>query len=392
MPLQPPDLLSLTYQSLRSNPLRSLLTTLGMFMGVAAVTATMHVRSISQAVIAAELAQRDAPQVGIGVRRVPNRPTIPLKAEDVEFLRPRLPGLRAIAAVNWMGTSTVVFQGREATPGMIAVSREFGQADGHAVIKGRFFTDADFEAYRPVAVMDQFLAKQLFQGEAPIGQRIYAKGRPFTVIGVLPTGKTDEEPRGRLLIPLAIFSAMTGDLSVDAIQVRPEDLRNLEDIGKQAKALLQQQQPGRKLWDFSNAEDILEQQRTLDMAAQALTVVAIISLLIGGVGIANVMIASVTERTPEIGLRRAIGATKRDVMLQFILEAATLSVIGGGAALITVHGLTLVVAEQFKLPYEFDFSTGAIALSSALLVGVGAGFPPALRASQLDPVKALHAE
>jgi putative ABC transport system permease protein len=113
-------------------------------------------------------------------------------------------------------------------------------------------------------------------------------------------------------------------------------------------------------------------------------------LLIGGVGIANITIAAVMERTPEIGLRRAIGATQADIMLQFILEATLLSLAGGVAAIITVHALTVMVANTFELPYEFDSRTAVLSLSSALLVGVGAGFLPALRASQLDPVKALR--
>jgi putative ABC transport system permease protein len=126
------------------------------------------------------------------------------------------------------------------------------------------------------------------------------------------------------------------------------------------------------------------------MASKGLTAVGIISLLIGGVGIANITIAAVMERTPEIGLRRAIGAKKQDILLQFILEAAILSLLGGIAAIISVHGLTMVVAETFNLPYEFESKTAALSLGSALLVGVGAGFLPAVRASRLDPVKALR--
>ncbi len=109
-----------------------------------------------------------------------------------------------------------------------------------------------------------------------------------------------------------------------------------------------------------------------------------------GVGIANITIATVAERTSEIGLKLAIGATKQDIMLQFILEAALLSVLGGTAALAVVHGLTLVVAGNFDLPYQFESFTAALSLGSALLVGMGAGFLPALRASQLNPVTALR--
>ncbi|MDX2241267.1 MAG: ABC transporter permease [Leptolyngbyaceae cyanobacterium bins.302] len=385
------DLLFTTYQSLRSNVLRSALTTLSMFMGVATVTATLHVKHISQAMIAAELAQRDAPQVGIGVAWTPRRDRIPLKAEEMDYLKPRLSGMRAITAVNWWGLASVVHQGVEADPGILAVSKEFLFTDGHPITAGRGFTDTDFRSFHPVAIIDQFLSDRLFQGKKPLGKRFYMRGKPFTVVGVVPTKQnSDSEPKGLVMVPLAIYSAMTGDQTVDVIQVSPYDLRNLETLGDQAEALLKQRHPGRETWHFNNAEDILEQQRTLDMAAQALSVVAVISLLIGGVGIANVMISAVTERIPEIGLRRAIGATKLDVMVQFILEASVLSLVGGTTALVTVHGLTVVIADTFDLPYTFDSTTAAIALSSALIVGIGAGLPPALRASHIDPVVALR--
>jgi putative ABC transport system permease protein len=286
----------------------------------------------------------------------------------------------------------VVFEDKEANPAMLAVSKDFPDADGYILKTGRFFTDADYEQFRPVAILDQFLTDRLFPDQPAIGRWIYVEGRPFAVVGIVPTQKTTEEPEGVLIIPLAIHSAVTGRRSVSSIQVRPHDLRNLEALGKLAKDLLKQRRPGRQLWDYNNSEDIVAKQKTLDLAAQALTVVAVISLLIGGVGIANVMIGSVIERTPEIGLRRAIGATKQDVMLQFILEAAVLSLVGGTIALATVHSATLVISNQFKLPYKFDWNAGAIALSSALIVGIGAGLPAALRASQLDPVKALQAQ
>jgi putative ABC transport system permease protein len=161
----------------------------------------------------------------------------------------------------------------------------------------------------------------------------------------------------------------------------------LEERGKQ---LLNQRFPGSDLFARNNVREILKQKETLELASRGLTAVGIISLLIGGVGIANITIAAVIERTPEIGLRRAIGARRRDILLQFILEAALLSLLGGTAAIATVHGLTTVVAKTFKLPYQFESGTALLSLSSALLVGVGAGLLPALQASQLDPVKALR--
>jgi putative ABC transport system permease protein len=141
---------------------------------------------------------------------------------------------------------------------------------------------------------------------------------------------------------------------------------------------------------YNNISDIQEQQTTLHMVSNSLLVLAGISLLVGGVGIANITIASVTERTKEIGLRRAIGATSFEIVVQFILEAVFLSLLGGAAAIITVHGLTVVVADNFDFPYQFEPATAVFSLGSALLVGVGAGFFPALQASKIDPVKALR--
>ncbi|MBD1864609.1 MULTISPECIES: ABC transporter permease [Trichocoleus] len=388
------DLLKLTCRSLAGNPLRSALTLLGVFMGVGAVYATLQVGNISRAIIAAELAKRDAPQITL-YPSWNSRGDAPaqLKAEDMEFLRSRLTHLQAISAADWSGPAQVLFQDREANPFMTAVSQEFLLTSGRNLVAGRFFTAADFANYRPVVVIDQFLSEKLFAAQDAIGQRIYVDSRPYIVVGVVPTRTESEEPpEGEIWISIALHSALTGSQDVGGLRLRPDEIQNLENLGKQAEQLLMQKFPGKKFWAWNNVEDIVEQQQTLELASQALAVVGLISLLVGGVGIANIMIASVTERTAEIGLRRAIGATQQDILLQFVLEAAVLSVVGGVVALGMVHGLTATVAKTFKLPYQFESGTAALALGSAVLVGIGAGLPPALRASQLDPVKALRSE
>ncbi|WP_199197323.1 FtsX-like permease family protein [Chroococcidiopsis sp. CCALA 051] len=155
---------------------------------------------------------------------------------------------------------------------------------------------------------------------------------------------------------------------------------------------LEQRYPGFSFWAWNNVDDLIQQQQTLELATRGLMVVGAIALLVGGVGIANITIASVTERTSEIGIRRAVGATQREIALQFVLEAALLSLASGTVALVVVHVVALNVADAFDLPYEFEGRIAALALGSALVVGVGAGFPPALRASQLDPVQALRSQ
>ena len=158
----------------------------------------------------------------------------------------------------------------------------------------------------------------------------------------------------------------------------------------QTQELLQKRLPGAQMYAYSNIEDILAAQQILGIASQALTLLSAISLVISGVGITNITIAAVIERTAEIGLRRAIGATKYEILWQFIIEAAILSLVGGITAITIIHGITSGVAMVFNLPYEFEIRTVSFSLGSALFVGVGAAFFPSLRASKLDPVKALR--
>ncbi|MEC4988380.1 MAG: ABC transporter permease, partial [Oscillatoria sp. PMC 1068.18] len=389
------DLLQLTYLSLRGNPLRSALTTLGVFMGVAAVTATMQVGNISKAVIAKQLAERDAPQVGLYPKY--NSVTgdrVELQSEDIELLQKRLPQVQAISSRQWIwGEAEVLFLDRTATPEQIAVSQEFLLTSGRSLLSGRFFSEADFTNFRPVVVIDTILAEKLFLDEDPVGQRIYSDNKPYVVIGVIESKLEDaeEEPSGLLLMTLATYNALTGRNYVGVLTLRPKSIADLTTLEEQAKLIVEQRYPGYEFWSFSNVGDVIEQQETLRWVSLSLLVVGGIALLVGGVGIANITIAAVMERTPEIGLRRALGATRRDIMLQFILEAVLLSLVGGVGAIATVHGITVVVTDTFALPYEFNRQTTTLALGSALLVGVGASFFPALRASKLDPVKALRA-
>ncbi|MEC4811772.1 MAG: ABC transporter permease [Scytonema sp. PMC 1069.18] len=385
------DLLNITFRSLGKNPLRSALTTLGVFMGVAAVSATLQVGTISRTMIAQQLAKRGAPQVSVYPDWDSGGRSTQLKLEDMEYLRQRLVGLRAISAFNWAGPTPTVFQDKEFTPPMSPVSQDFLLTSGKALVSGRFFTAEDFASYRPVVVIDQLLAEQLFQKQNPLGQMIYAGQRPYIIVGIVATSlDANAPPTGQLYVPISVYNALTGSRDIGSIQMRPDKLENVEDLSHQAEDLLLQRFPGQKFKFWNNVSDIIQQQKTLEMASQGLTAVGAIALLVGGVGIANIMIASVTERTAEIGLRRAVGATQREIMLQFILEAILLSLIGGSAGLGVVHGLTVVVADTFNLPYEFNDKIAVLALGSALLVGVGASLPPAVRASQIDPVKALR--
>ena len=391
MSLSPKDLINLTCKSLFSNRLRSGLTTFGVFMGVAAVNASLQVGAISRNIIAEQLAKRDAPQVNVYIFSLKGRQP---KLEDMKYARRQLKGIKAVSASSFVGFSEpVAYRGEEGEPIMLAVTQDFLLTSGRKLLQGRFFSNADFTNYRRVTVIDRFLADKLFQGEDPIGELIYIRrSTPFLVVGVVESRSIEgQQPKGALLMPMSIYSAMTGQQNINTMSIRPDGDNKIKQLEEEAKKLFEQRFPGaEEIYTQSNVEDILAQKQTLDLASWGLTGVGMISLLISGVGIANITIAAVIERTSEIGLRRAIGATKLEIQLQFILEAIILSSVGGVLAIATVHGLTVVVASTFTLPYQFEAQTAALSLGSALMVGMGACYFPAVRASQLDPVKALR--
>ncbi|GAB1538466.1 hypothetical protein NUACC21_11280 [Scytonema sp. NUACC21] len=216
MSLTPFDLLTLTSRSLSGNPLRSTLTTLGVFIGVAAVTATLQVGSISRAVIARQMAGRDAPQAVI----YPESRLLQL--EDMKFLQKRLSGLQAISVSSSPTSSQTLFQDEEAkNSSMLGVSQNFLLTSGKQLVKGRFFTRADFSNYRPVVVIDQFLADKLFKGQKPMGKRIYVDRYPYIVVGVVKTNPgNNETPEGQLLIPISLFNALMGSQNIGTIWMR----------------------------------------------------------------------------------------------------------------------------------------------------------------------------
>ncbi|MBE9145640.1 ABC transporter permease [Planktothrix mougeotii] len=388
------SLVQLSCRSLLGNPVRSFLSGIGVFMGVAAVNATLQVGNISRGVIEQQLAERDAPQIAIyGDWNPITKDSAQLSLEDVKILRKQLKGLKSISGMNYRYSVEVFFQNQQANPIAIATTIDFLSTLGRKLVAGRSFTSRDFNNYQNVVIIDQFLSNKIFKKNQSLGQTIYIDFRPYVVVGIVVSKPIwEEEPRGVIYLPMAIYSAITGHKEINTLQLRPYEIENLETLEKQAKKILEQRFIGYKFGAWNTAEKILEQKKTLDSVSKALLVVGAIALMVGGVGIANITIASVIERTPEIGLRRAVGATQLDIMLQFILEAAILSLIGGIIAIVTVHAVTVVIAEQFKLPYQFERQTAIFSLSSAILVGVGAGFFPALRASQLDPVKALRGE
>ncbi|NJL51134.1 MAG: FtsX-like permease family protein [Hydrococcus sp. SU_1_0] len=394
MTISLPDLIFITCKSLYTSPLRSGLTMLGVFMGVSAVSATLNVGGIAEAKIQAKLADRDRPYIVPYLTPQGNFGIEELDREDKQALEQNVADIRSISSLTQVYLQSAQFEGQEATDiQALGVSENYVETTGRKVLEGRFFNETDFTNYRPVAIIDRQMANLLFEGSEAVDKDIYADGTRLTIVGIIETKSdgSDFQSSGTLWLPQTFAEVLQGGFSSGALQIGSHQLEDIPQLKEQIEQILTQRHPKAMVYLQDNTEDLLREQELQQTAAKALYVVALIALSIGGVGIANISIASVMERIKEIGLRRAIGATQGEVMAQFILEATVLSLVGGTLAIATVHGLTVTATTKFiPAPYQFSHQRAALSLGSAILVGVGASFFPALKASRVDVIQALR--
>jgi putative ABC transport system permease protein len=398
MGLSPTDLILTTFRDLGGNWVRSGLTTLGIFMGVAAVNATLNIEAITNAQIQAKLSQRDHPYLGFWLYDPAwVKPEPELEEEDFVAMQQEVSGIAGISRrTRVFNVNQVRHQGQVAEDARIeGVSLNFQETTGRQLVKGRFFQQTDFDAFYPVAIINTVLADQLFPEGSPVGQGLFLDTIRLTVIGVSEAKQAaaDREPEGEVWLTQNYADAISGRYSWGNTQIAIAKLDQYKTVEADIETFLRNRYPGFEVRVWGNAEDLYQEEQQQRTSTRILKVVGLLALVIGGVGIANITIAAVMERTREIGLRRAIGATDWEVMMQFIVEAALLSVIGGTAAIATIHGLTKVATTQvFEAPYTFRLQDAAISMGAAFVVGVGASFFPALRVTQIDVVQALRGE
>lgn len=396
MSLSPFDLVITTCRDLSGNWVRSSLTALGIFMGVAAVNATLNIDAITTTQLEAKLAQRDNPFVGFRMFSR-DKPRPELGAADFAAMEREVVGISGISRLTGVwGLGEVRYQAQIVNDiDVEGVSLNFQATTGRRILAGRFFQQSDFDQYYPVAVINTVLADQLFLGESPINQGIFIGTLRLTVVGVVEAKqfRADRDPQGEVWLTQNYASAIASRFSWSSTQIAIQDLDNYQAVEEGVEAFLRDRYPGFEVWVYGNAKDLYKEEQQQRTSARFLQVVGLLALVIGGVGIANITVASVVERTREIGLRRAIGATDWEVMMQFIAEATLLSLIGGTVAIVTIHGATKIVTTQvFEAPYTFQWQDAIISMGAAFTVGVGASFIPALRVTQIDVVQALRGE
>jgi putative ABC transport system permease protein len=379
-----------------ANRLRSGLTALGVVIGVMSVVLLVGVGTGARDVVTAGVEDLGSNLLLVvpGSFDFGAAPTMSkFTLDDVEAIDRRLEG-RAAVSGNLASGETVRAEGAAAFASVVGVTADFDEVLNRTVARGEFITESDVLTGRRVAVLGPTATDGLFGGVDPIGRTVTIAGLRYRVIGETERlGATLGVDRdAQILVPITAAQRLFGTRRVDAIFVKPPDADDLDAVAAEVSDVL-----GARLepTDFSvvSQEEILGVAGTiLGTLTLVLAAIAGISLLVGGIGVSNIMLVSVTERTREIGLRKALGARTRDITLQFLVEAVLLCGLGGLVGIAAGIGLAAAAEALTPLPATITRWSVALAFGVSLGVGVLFGVVPARRAGRLDPVVALRHE
>jgi putative ABC transport system permease protein len=397
--------LFIALREIRRNLTRSFLTVVGIVIGVAAVITMVTLGRGATEVVKQQISKMGSnllilrPGHGWGDRGSPG-----FTNADIEALRDQLPGVASLAPFVRTSATAVYQENNRATDIQGTTANYFGIANWKLGI-GRFFTDEEVTEAAPVCVIGETIRKELFgPGVDPVGLKIRLKKMSMVVIGVTAVkgqGGFGDDLDDNIITPyttvLRRLSGRGSGANINQVMISGQDGYPSANIVADVTTLMRERR------NISGTEennfDIFDSQQlteTITSSTKVLTsllgAVAGVSLLVGGIGIMNIMLVSVTERTREIGIRLAIGARAREVLLQFLVEAVTLSSVGGVAGIALAYGLCVVLADVVGAPFLFDPKINLIAFVFSASIGIIFGFMPARRAASLDPIDALRHE
>ena len=398
--------------ALQTNKLRTGLTALGVIIGVAAVVTMMAIGAGAQARVAAQIRSLGANLIIVlsgsitsGGVRLGSGSQLTITEDDARAIQREVQSVQA-AAPTMRGGVQVIFGDANWSTALQGVTPEFFQAREWDVAAGRLLTPEEVDGAAKVAVIGQTVVEHIFAGSDPLGQTIRVKKVPFTVVGVLARkgqNTQGDDQDDTLIIPLSTAKQKVLGVSqanaraVNSILIKVGDTARMKEAQSQIHELLRERHrlPPNADDDFGmrNLSEVLASQEAAShVLSLLLAAVAAVSLVVGGIGIMNIMFVSVTERTREIGVRRAVGAHRSDILNQFLVEAVVVSLAGG------LIGIAVGVIGSYVIGYVFQWSilVSVTAILPAFLfagaIGIFFGYYPARKASRLKPIEALRYE
>jgi putative ABC transport system permease protein len=398
------ETLKLAWQALRRNVLRSMLTVLGIVIGVGAVIAMVTIGNGTTAKVAADLARLGSNLLFVRPGQFgPGRASSeakPFNVRDIDALKGQLGSVRAVSGVASKAVTIVYGTENRVTP-VYGTDNGYLVAQAWKLAAGRQFFDGELRAGRAACIIGDTVRTKLFGASEALGRSIRVNRVSCEVIGLLePKGQsgfgTDQDDI--VLMPLRAFQRrLAGNTDVSTILVSAAEAADTGKVQADIEWLLRERRgiTAAKEDDFSvrDMRQIAETQMgTTAVLTGLLGAVAAVSLLVGGIGIMNIMLVSVTERTREIGIRLAIGALERQVLLQFLVEATVLSLFGGLIGILVGLSLAWLATSALQVPFMVDPTIVVVAFVFSALVGIVFGYFPAQRAAGLDPIEALRRE
>ncbi|MBP7517173.1 MAG: ABC transporter permease [Desulfobulbus sp.] len=395
--------LLLSLRAITRNVLRSFLTILGVVIGVAAVITMVTLgkgatRSVSDQISSMGsnlLMLRPGQRFGPTADAAPN-----FKLADVEAIRTQISTIEAVAPVASLSV-TAVYQARNWSTIVTGSTNDHFRAGNWEIVSGREFSETEERSGRAVCVIGETVRSNLFGTQNPVGSDIRIKQFSCEVVGLLKAkgqSAMGSDQDDTVVMPLrTVQRRLTGSQDVSRLTVSVREGASIDAAKEQLVLLMRERRNIAENEDDNfRVMDTRQIAETLTGTTRILTMllgaVAAVSLLVGGIGIMNIMLVSVTERTREIGIRLAIGALEREVLLQFLIEAVVLASLGGLIGLALAAGASMTIARMMGIPYLFDPLTNLLSFLFSAAIGVIFGFFPARRAARLDPIDALRHE
>ena len=394
-------------RALRRNKLRSILTALGIIIGVASVVAMVavgngarnkiqgEVSALGQNLLLVFAGNKRSAGVNSGLGSAAS-----ITLQDAEAIKDEVRDIVAMSPEVWTNAQAIA-SGRNWSTTISGVAPEYLGVRDWPVSAGAMFTDREVRSAAKVAVIGSKTANELFGAINPIGQTVRINNIPFVITGQLSSkgaGLGNNNQDDRIVLPYTtVMKRLTGEKSVKLLNIKINDASRMETAQQQITALLRQRH--RTPVGEGNDFNILNQKEIADKVANIsgiitmmLGAIAGMSLLVGGIGIMNIMLVSVTERTREIGIRMAVGAQGSDILLQFLIEAITLSLLGGGLGVLAGFGIARGIGNVADFQPVVTAGSVILAFSVSFAIGVFFGFYPARKAARLDPIDALRYE
>ena len=411
----------MAFDGIWSHKLRSALTMLGVIIGIASIIAISSTimgtnEQIKQNLIGAgnnavtvKLYQGDY-EFSLDYQTAPEG--IPVFGPEIPDEVLEIPEVADASLFLQRGAYGSIYHGATGLNGgtLYGVDENYLGVYGYAVRQGRGFLPEDFSGYRKVAVIDKNVASTLFQNETPVGKTIEVMGEPFTVVGVAAQSSAFtpvihsledyytymDTSGGKVFVPQSVWPVIYQYDEPSSLVVRARDTESMTAAGKKATDLLNGYLTGDTQDVRYKSEDLLEQAKQLQELSSAtnrqLIWIASISLLVGGIGVMNIMLVSVTERTREIGLKKALGARRRTITLQFLTEAGVLTCLGGVLGVLVGIALAFIVSSVSMVPIAISVPVVLAAVLFSFVIGLFFGAFPAVKAARLSPIEALRYE